>query len=51
MRAVYVLSDWIDSSFKQEILVTRVRENEDDNDAILRAMELCGPDKQYYIKD
>ena len=50
MKAVYTLSDWIES-IEEEILVTRVRENEDDNDAILRAMELFGADKKYYIKD
>jgi hypothetical protein len=50
MRAVYVLSDWLES-VEEEILVTRVKEDEDDNDAILRAMELFGNDKKYYIKD
>lgn len=39
MKAVYTLSDWIEST-EEEILVTRVR-----------AMELFGTDKKYYIKD
>ena len=50
MKAIYFLSDWPEE-LGEEILVTYVRKDEQDSDAILRAMELCGADKEYYIKD
>ena len=50
MKAVYFESDWTESP-GEEILVTYVRQDESDSDAILRAMELYSPLLTYYIKD
>lgn len=50
MKAVYFASDWPESP-GEEILVTYVRQDESDSDAMLRAMELYGTDLDYYIKE
>jgi hypothetical protein len=50
MKAVYFESDWPESQ-NEEILVTYVKQDELDSDAILRAMELYGTNLSYYIKE
>ena len=50
MKAVYFESDWPEE-LGQEILVTYVRWYEQESDAILRAMELYGSDKNYFLKE
>jgi hypothetical protein len=50
MKAIYFDSDWPEE-FGETILVTYVRTDEQESDAVLRAMELYGPDKDYYLKE
>ena len=50
MKAVYFESDWPEE-LGQEILVTHVHQNEQESDALLRAMELYGSDKNYFIRE
>jgi hypothetical protein len=49
MKAVFFESDWPEE-FGQEILVTYLRKDESESDAILRAMELCDPKYDFYVK-
>lgn len=49
-KAVYFESDWPEE-LGQEILVTHVRQDEQESDALLRAMELYGSDKNYLLKE
>ena len=48
-RAVYVI-DMFDEVFGTEVIVTYVRPDETDSDAILRAIELYGDEDEYYVK-
>lgn len=50
MKAVFYKSDWPEV-FDEEILVTYVRKDELDSDAVLRAIELCGANYEYYIRE
>jgi hypothetical protein len=49
MKAVFFESDWPEE-FGQEILVTYLRKDESESDAILRAMELYDPKYDFYVK-
>ena len=49
-KAVYFESDWPEE-LGQEILATHVRQDEQESDALLRAMELYGSDKNYFLKE
>lgn len=50
MKAVFCKSDWPEE-FDEEILVTYLRTDESESDGILRAMELYGSEKTYFIKE
>lgn len=50
MKAVFFESDWSEE-FGPEILVTYLRKDESDSDAILRAMEICGSKYDFYVKE
>jgi hypothetical protein len=50
MRAVYFESDWPED-LGCEILVTYCKTDESESDSMLRAMEVYGSDKNYYIKE
>ena len=50
MKAVFFESDWPES-LGEEILVTYLRPDELESDAILRAMELYNPKYNFYVKD
>lgn len=50
MKAVYFDSDWPES-LGEKILVTYINPFEQESDAILRAMELCGIENVYYVED
>lgn len=50
MKAVFFESDWPEE-FGQEILVTYLRKDEYESDAILRAMELTDPKYNFYVKE
>ena len=49
-KAVYFESDWPEE-LGQEILVTHVRQDEQESDALLRAIEVYGSDKNYFIRE
>ena len=49
MKAVFFESDWPEE-FGQEILVTYLRKDESESDAILRAMEIYDPKYDFYVK-
>jgi hypothetical protein len=50
MKAVYFESDWPEE-FGVDVLVTWVREDEQESDAILRAQESYGPEKEYFVRE
>ena len=50
MKAVYTVSDWPESP-EEEILVTYVRKDETESDAILRAKEIFCSRYGFYIKE
>ena len=50
MKAVYFESDWPES-LGEEILVTWVKDDELESDAILRAMELYDSKYNFYVKE
>lgn len=50
MKAVFFESDWPEE-FGKEILVTYLRKDESESDAILRAMELHSPKYDFYVKN
>jgi hypothetical protein len=50
MKAVFFESDWPEE-FGKEILVTHLRKDESEPDAILRAMELYSPKYDFYVKE
>ena len=50
MKAVFFESDWPES-LGDEILVTYLRQDELESDAILRAMELYDPKYNFYVKE
>jgi hypothetical protein len=50
MKAVFFESDWPEE-FGQEILVTYLRKDESESDAILRAMEIYDPKYDFYVKE
>ena len=50
MKAVFFESDWPET-LGQEILVTYLRKDESESDAILRATKLYDPKYDFYIKE
>ena len=50
MKAVFFESDWPEE-LGREILVTYLRKDESESDAILRAMELHGSKYDFYVKN
>ena len=50
MKAVYSDTDLLEE-LGSSILVTYCRKDELESDSILRAMELCGTEKNYSIKE
>jgi hypothetical protein len=49
MKAVYCESE--DENFAGDVLVTWVKNDELESDAVLRAMELCGMNNNYFVKE
>ena len=50
MKAVFFESDWPEE-FGQEILVTYLRKDESESDAILRAKEIYDLEYDFYVKE
>ena len=50
MKAVFFESDWSEE-FGQEILVTYLKKDESESDAILRAMKSYDSKYDFYIKE
>lgn len=51
MKAVYFYDSDTDTDFAGDVLVTWVEKGEQESDALLRAMELCGLSNDYFVKE